>query len=345
MPQNTQRPRYFDGEFLRSGDFTDEQSYHIGMRQLLNQEFDRSGIVRGLEIVQDQNSVPSPPPALSSQSATSPSSQSLALPVSFYSVTPGFAIDQIGREISVSAPYSMTPLLSRAGVTNAWYELWIVYTETMSGSPAPGYQLCNQLSQNTRWDESFDLVLRPLGVAPDPNVPDPNHDLKGLCLAVLQVVSSSISGLQFFVPSDYYRRRRYARIRAQSIIAPDQIAHDHVILIGPNVFPPHGYIHMETPNGVYSEGSLVVRKDLLVGDDWTIQNTVGPPPAPTNPNGNLKLNSDIFMNGQIYTNVKGNWTPLGASVQSTIPDVKLIPPQRFLGLGTSSDRIAIQRNR
>ena len=87
---------------------------------------------------------------------------------------------------------------------------------------------------------------------------------------------------------------------------------------------------------MYSEGSLVVRKDLLVGDDWTIQNTVGPPPAPTNPNGNLKLNSDIFMNGQIYTNVKGNWTPLGASVQSTIPDVKLIPPQRFLGLGTSS---------
>ncbi|MGC2302792.1 hypothetical protein [Candidatus Binatus sp.] len=320
----TQRLRYFDGEYLRSGDFTDEQSYHVDMRRLLNHELHLSGIVTGLQIVQDQNSVAS----------------TTAL---FYSVSPGFAIDQIGREIYVSAPYSLTHLLSRAGLSTGLSELWIVYTETQSGSPAPGYQLCDQPNQSTRWTESFDVVLRQLGVAPDPNAPNPNHDLKGICLGVLNVNYDSTDGWYFSAPSDWYRRRHYAKIRAQWIIAPDQVEPDPVTLDGPNTFPPDGYIRVKTPNGVYSEGNMIVENNLLVGDDYTIQNTTppGPGPSPTNPNGNLKLNSDIFLNGQIYVkDVNGNWTTLTGYVQSlAVADVQLAGFARMSvsgGIGTFS---------
>ena len=310
MSVTTQRLRYFDGEFLRSGDFTDEQSYHVDMRRLLNHELHLSGIVTGLQIVQDQNSVPS----------------TTAL---FYSVAPGFAIDQVGREIYVSAPYSLTPLLSRAGLSTGLSELWIVYTETQSGSPAPGYQLCDQPNQSTRWTESFDVVLRQLGVAPDPNAPNPNHDLKGICLGVLNVNYDSTDGWYFSAPSDWYRRRHYAKIRAQWIIAPDQVEPDPVTFEGPNDFPPDGYIRVKTPNGVYSEGNMIVENNLLVGDDYTIQNTTppGPGPSPTNPNGNLKLNSDIFLNGQIYVkDAKKNWTTLSSYVQSLASAVADVQP-------------------
>jgi hypothetical protein len=308
MPQSIQRPRYFDGEFLRSGDFIDEQSYHIEMRRLLNQQLHLSGIVTGLHLVVDQNSAP---------------------PVQFLSVAHGFAIDQIGREIYVPAPYSLTPLLSRAGLQIGFNEVWIVYTETPTSTPATGYQLCDQPSQNTRWTESFDLVLRSVVAAPPPNKPDPNHDLKGVCLGVVNLNYDAINGYYFSLPTDWYKRRCYAKLRAQEIIAPDDVEPDPITLDGPNVFPPDGYIRVVTRNGVFSEGNTIVRNNLLVGDDWTIQNTnpQGPAPAPTNPNGNLKLNSDIFLNGKIYTNVNGNWVDLDTHIKGLIaasPDIQIV---------------------
>ncbi|MGB8842765.1 MAG: hypothetical protein WCC64_17050, partial [Aliidongia sp.] len=316
MATTTQRLKYFTGEFLQSGDFTDEQSYHVATRRLLNLELHLHGIVRGAHIVIDQNSV---------------------APVEFLSVAPGFVIDQIGREIYVSAPYSLTPLLSRAGLQLGLNELWIVYTETASGSPAPGYQLCNQLSQNTRWTESFDLMLRSLVVAPDPNTPNPNLDLKGICLGLVKLHYDSTNGWYFTRPSDWYRRRHYAKIRAQSIIAPDDVDPDPITLDGPNVLPPDGYIHIKTPTGVYSEGNLLVRNNILVGDDFTIQNTSGSPPPPltppTNLNGNLKLNSDIYLNGTIYTPVKGNWLSLDERISrlaSTVSDIQFVAPVNLL---------------
>src|ERR1700745_85856 len=98
MATSIQRLRYFDGEFLRSNDFTDEQSYHVAMRRRLNLALHRSGIVQGLGLQQDEDSVP---PTLL-----------------FFSITAGFAIDQDGREIVVSAPYTLSTdnVLGRAGL-------------------------------------------------------------------------------------------------------------------------------------------------------------------------------------------------------------------------------------
>jgi hypothetical protein len=313
MAPTTQRLKYFDGEFLQSGDFTDEQTYHVDMRRLLNQQLHLHGIVKGLHIVQDANSVPS-------------------TPAQFLSVAPGFAIDQIGREIYVTAPASLTPLLSLAGLQQGTYEVWIVYTETATGTPAPGYKLCNQLSQNTRWTESFALMLRNPSVVPASGTPNPNLDLKGICLGLVSLTFDPTIGFYFTLPPNWFSRRSYVKIRAQSIIAPDNVYPDFVTLDGPNTLPPHGYINIETPNGVYSEGNLLVTNNILVGDDFTIENTnpIGPAPSPTNPNGNLKLNSDIFMNGKIYTNPSGNWVDLGTYIASQVTnvlDIQLLGPQ------------------
>ena len=79
VPNPVQRLRYFDGEYLRSYDFTDEQTYHIEMRRLMNRKLHLYGIIYGLEIVQDDDSVPS--------------TNSY-----FFSIAPGMAIDKSGRE-------------------------------------------------------------------------------------------------------------------------------------------------------------------------------------------------------------------------------------------------------
>jgi hypothetical protein len=323
MAQSTQRLRYYDGEFLRSGDFTDEQSYHIAMRRLLNQQLGLSGIVSGVHIHQDQNSVPPLPsqPLVAGTLSTAP----LSTGAEFYSVMPGFVIDQLGRAIYVSAPTSLTPLLDRAGVKEGLNELWIVYTETPTGSPAPGYQLCNQVSQNTRWTESFDLILRSLTVSPDPNAPNPNLDLKGICLGIVTVKSGSL-GPYITLPQHWWHRRHYARIRAQSIIAPDDVDLDSFTFYGPvsppQVFPPPppGYVYIKTPNGVYSDGNMLVQNNMLIGDDFVLDNTQANsknlPSALPSPSGNLKVAGDLFLQGQLWDQNGGNWRSLDDFVKN-----------------------------
>jgi hypothetical protein len=315
MSQTVQRVRYFDGEFLQSGDFTDEQSYHIAMRRLLNLKFHLHGIVTGAEIIEDQTSTST---------------------VKFYSVAPGFVIDQVGREIYVSAPYSLTPLLTGPGIATGWYEVWIVYTEAQSNPAAAGYQLCNRPSQDTRWTESFNIVLRELGVPPKPNVPNPNHDLKGICLGVLQILYDALNGWHFSLPTDWFRRRIYAKIRAQSIIAPDEVDYDSYTFYGPlaspQVFPPPplGYVHIRTPNGVYSDGSMLVQENLLIGNDFTLDPTnlavTGLPSSPLpSATGNVKVFGDVFINGTLFYQASANnWVALGGTTPG-LQDIQFIP--------------------
>ena len=317
MASTTQRLKYYDGEYLQSGDFTDEQSYHVAMRRLLNQQLHLHGIVKGLHIVVDAISVPSSPLA------------------QFLSVSPGFAIDQVGREIYVTAPVSLTPLLSLAGLQTGTCEIWIVYTETASGSPAPGYQLCNQLSQNTRWTESFSLMLRNTAVVPAAGTPNPNLDLKGLCLGLVNLSYNSTIGFYFTLPPNWYSRRSYVKIRAQSIIAPDDIAQpDPYVFYGPvsptQVFPPppEGYIHIKTPLGVYSDGSMLVQGNMLIGDDFALDpgSPAGAnlPPTPLPTPGNLKVGGDLFVLGSIFAMINNNWTNLDTYFSSQIPDVQIV---------------------
>jgi hypothetical protein len=344
MGQSIQRLRYFDGEFLRSNDFSDEQSYHVAMRRLLNLHLHLSGIAYGLEIQQDANSVlPNGP--------------------FFFSINTGLAIDQLGREIVVSAPYQLSSdnILSRAGLQAGSNEVWIVYIETAAGLPAPGYQLCDQPGQNTRWTESFDIRLKLKGSPPSTPGTEPNTDLKGVLLGHVTLANDPINGWTITnSPNPDTLGRTYVGIRAQSIVAPDQIDGDtphnftdQKITTTPaaSAVAPPGYLDVgggPTSGplggpGVLIRGNIFSARNLVVGDDYLIQNTnpVGPAPTLHNPNnGNLKLNSDLFLNGKIYTNVNGNWVAL-SDLSLATPDIQLktFKIDTSTGSGTATETV------
>lgn len=46
MPGTVKRLNYYDHQFLRAPDFTDEQHYHLGMRRLHNSSLHTWGIVQ-----------------------------------------------------------------------------------------------------------------------------------------------------------------------------------------------------------------------------------------------------------------------------------------------------------
>lgn len=96
------RLNYFDGQFLRARDFSDEQTYHIGMRQKHNSLLHSWGIADGLF----------------------PSADKGAIQVK---VSVGFAIDSQGREIqldSEAASDDLTPLAGKSTfLTIRWNEV------------------------------------------------------------------------------------------------------------------------------------------------------------------------------------------------------------------------------
>jgi len=96
------RLNYFDGQFLRARDFSDEQTYHIGMRQKHNSLLHSWGIADGLF----------------------PSADKGAMQVK---VSVGFAIDSLGREIqldSEAASDDLTPLAGKSTfLTIRWNEV------------------------------------------------------------------------------------------------------------------------------------------------------------------------------------------------------------------------------
>jgi Chaperone of endosialidase len=50
MPNTVKRLNYYDHQFLRAPDFSDEQHYHMGMRRLHNSALHTWGIVQGLQV-------------------------------------------------------------------------------------------------------------------------------------------------------------------------------------------------------------------------------------------------------------------------------------------------------
>src|SRR5262249_36021880 len=50
MANIVKRLNYYDHQFLRVPDFTDEQSYHLNMRRLHNSALHTWGIVQGLQV-------------------------------------------------------------------------------------------------------------------------------------------------------------------------------------------------------------------------------------------------------------------------------------------------------
>ncbi|WP_353064439.1 hypothetical protein RBB77_01585 [Tunturibacter psychrotolerans] len=307
VPNPVQRLRYFDGEYLRSYDFTDEQSYHIELRRLMNLKLHLHGIIEGLEITLDADSVSGGP--------------------SFYSITEGMAIDRTGREIIVPAPYSLTNVLTAPGLTAQDYEVWICYQETQTGLPAAGYLDCNVKNQNTRLQEGFQVYLKPV------NGPGLVADCSGVQLGIITLTSSSLG---WAVSNPRRWGRRYVGVRAQSVIAPDQIdaendPFDITALTTPVTdHPLAGYLDIHP--GAFDRGNVIVRKNLLVGDDFVLNSsdkskvsysanlpTFTPPIT-----GDVKISNDLFLQGNFYgyNPASGQWYGLQQYIQGLTPVVQ-----------------------
>ena len=108
------RLHYFNGQFLKEQDFTDEQKYHLDMRRRLNQRLHAPGIVFGLEVIPGANKV---------------------------TVQPGMAIDAQGREIILESATDLT-ITAAADITIAYKE---EQTDESSETGIVG---------NRRWTES-----------------------------------------------------------------------------------------------------------------------------------------------------------------------------------------------
>lgn len=102
----TQRLNYFDHQFLRVNDFTDEQAYHLGMRRAHNRMLHTVGVAYGLDLLAAGSAV---------------------------KVTAGVAIDGQGRELVLAADLDVPVPAELAGKTGY---LTVTYGEQQADATA-----------------------------------------------------------------------------------------------------------------------------------------------------------------------------------------------------------------
>jgi hypothetical protein len=290
MSTDIERLLYSERQYLRSFDFTAEQSYHLEMRRRLNLALHLSGIVYGLELLQGEVIQGAPKQCY---------------------VSEGMAIDAYGREIIVSAKHLLSEDLDKNRITGAGtYAVWIRYTREPATPPEAAYQRCDLKDQYTRWREYFEIKLiaigaspYPVGTNPHPNDPDPLGDLPDdpenfpwwLHLGTISVDSS----LKIDNPTN--EDRFYIGIRAQRIVAPRDATEEFQVLEANAPLNP--LTSITVTDNLFLEQNLIAGKDFLVD-----QQKIQPPPPVTSPpstfpslTGNVKIASDVFLQGNLYT--------------------------------------------
>ena len=134
MTDQPRRPRYVTGMMLTAEDFEAEQSYHRQMRYLANR-LCGVGIAEGLEVTLAGRHV---------------------------QVSPGVAVDPLGRELILTDPVSVPVAPQRRGEPD-WWDLVLVWGEDLEGpTPRPGEE-----AEPTWVVERPRLHLLPPGQAPD----------------------------------------------------------------------------------------------------------------------------------------------------------------------------------
>ena len=134
------RVNYFDRQFLRPQDFSDEQAYHVAMHRRHNIAGHIWGIVYGLEVVKD--------------------------PQGNLAIQPGFAVDGYGRELVLPYPQPIsTKVFEENGSERL--EIWLKYARLESDFATGGYAGCAvESGASTRSQELAVVELQP----PDPNL-------------------------------------------------------------------------------------------------------------------------------------------------------------------------------
>jgi hypothetical protein len=315
MTPPIERVRYYDGEYLRAFDFTADQAYHVDMRRRLNMSLHLYGIVEGLQL-QD-----------TSDASTG---------ISQVSIISGMAIERFGREIFLLAPYTFDDVAdvnANKITVSQIYEVWIQYLRVPETPPSVGYAACDTTAQNTRWLETFKIVLLSTATPTNPPAPQVTDDISedetpdpdtsnGVYLGKVFVAPGSTTGV--FSLNDAsgnpisQPHLSYIGLRAQNIQAPDypDTTSPAFDILNPNS-------PLTPPLGVEVQSNLFCDQNLIVGQDFAVSPPPNPaPPAPfPEPTGNLKVASDLFLQGNLYSEVSGAWLNIAQQVAALLPDV------------------------
>lgn len=314
MSNSIERLNYYEREYLRSFDFIAEQNYHMEMRRRLNLALHLWGIVDGLEVL---------------KGVLTP-----GLPEQVY-ISPGMAIDAFGREFVLFAPYALSDddLVANRISGSGNYKIWIVYRREPATPPAPGYRVCDINDQYTRWRESYAIFIPndPTYTGPDPKaVPGPAVSLSDDPVKVPwpvrlgTVTVGNVDG-KLTITNAASEERVYIGARAQRIITP------HVTPANPPVDATLSKITpLDAPLSLGIEANVFAEKNLIVGENFEIdKNKITPLPAPIapatfpSPTGNLKVASDLFLQGNLYAKINDEWLGLGEYLKTFIPEVQI----------------------
>lgn len=135
MADIDKRLKYYNGQFLQEQDFTAEQEYHLDRMRRHNRQLHVAGIADGLAVTA----------TVGTTSA---------------SVAPGTALDRDGRQIVLSAPFSV----AFSSLTNQWVLVVISYGQEESDDATVGD------AGKTRWLERPQVAAIPESGAPPEDV-------------------------------------------------------------------------------------------------------------------------------------------------------------------------------
>jgi hypothetical protein len=330
------RVRYYDGEFLRAFDFSDEQTYHMEMRRRLNRYLHLYGIVQGLELV-----------------------DSIEGGVEQVSIQPGLAIDAFGREIFVFAPYVLGDADIRTNrLIKNTYDVWLRYNKIPTTPPSAGYGLCNQANQYTRWTESFSVVLLQSPSSPftnpaftDTDGDDASQDDVGVLLGTVSVDPTSPNA-QFASPV-FHHRHFWGQI-AQRIITPPGYDATQTFNLANKQTPRDPPVSLDIEPNVFAKQNLIVGADFALAANPNTK----PVPVPANP-GTVKIAGDLLVQGNLYLSISDNnnvpqWPLLKdyvkQLVQQSTPDIqtttslKVMVPFTTPGFVSSTVQISVTSN-
>ena len=201
------------------------------------------------------------------------------------------------------------------------------YNKTAATPPSSGYAVCNQSNQYTRWVESYSVVLLPSPSSPfsDPAFTDddsdtPGQDQVGILLGTVAVDPNSVT-LQFSSPT--FHNRHFLGVIAQRIQTPP----------GYDATQSYQFLQKNTAHSpavsLAIEPNIFARQNLILGPDFDLTGATIKPAASTNTSGSAKVASDLFVQGNLYSNVivSGVQQWLGVSqyvqtlVQQFLPEI------------------------
>ena len=325
MSSTIDRVHYYERQYLRSHDLTAEQLYHMEMRRRLNLALHLWGIVDGLDL---RESPPTP-----------------GLPKSFF-ISRGMALDVFGREVLLPYDYPLTAEdleRNRIRFPLRTYFLSIGYRRDLATPPSGGYRVCDLKDQYTRWRESFELLITETDPTPQTSSPpgvaealsdDPVANPWPIVLGTVKTDYDSDGKLTITLATS--ELRTYAGVRAQRIITPASSVTSN---------PAQTLLPFAIKADVLAE------QNAFVGSNFEIKNASGNPapddPTAANPRGKgvLKVADDMFLDGEFYANVGGEWLTMKDYLQSFIPEIQVgraVVPVTPLVSPTSSGTEQIQ---